>query len=209
MKDKNIIAFEAIIIKNPDMDAAYVKVPFDINAIYGKRRLLVHATFDGEAYDGQVVKMQTADYILGIRKDIRAKINKQPGDIVHVTIKERQKPQYASVKAYIASYPEDVRERMETLRALILESSPDITEKMAWSMPTYVLNGNLIHFAGEKHHLGIHPSASVIEAFKDQLTPYKCTKSSFQIPYNEPMPYDLLKQIIAFRIKEQTQQTKG
>lgn len=82
-------AFEAVILKNPDMDAAYVEIPFDVKAEFGKGRVLVHATFDGEPYDGQMVKMGTVCHVIGIRKDIRAKIGKQPGDSVAVTIQER------------------------------------------------------------------------------------------------------------------------
>ena len=68
------------------MDAAYVVVPVDIKAVYGKGRLAVHATFDGEPYDGQVVRMGTPDYMIGVRKDIRRKIGKTFGDEVFVTI---------------------------------------------------------------------------------------------------------------------------
>ena len=75
--------FDAIIIQNEDMDAAYVEVPFDIKAMFGKGRLLVHATFDGVPYDGQIVKMGTPCYIIGIRKDIRKQIGKSFGDMVH------------------------------------------------------------------------------------------------------------------------------
>jgi hypothetical protein len=82
--------FEAIIRKVPDIDDAYVEIPFDVKAEFGKGRVLVHATFDGQPYDGQVVRMGTPCHIIGLRKDIRAKIGKQPGDIVRVTIKERQ-----------------------------------------------------------------------------------------------------------------------
>lgn len=82
--------FDAVILKNPDMDAAYVEVPFDVKAAFGKGRVPVHATFDGEAYDGQLVKMGTPCHIIGIRKDIRAKIGKQPGDVVRVTLRQRE-----------------------------------------------------------------------------------------------------------------------
>lgn len=83
--------FDATIIKIPDKDAAFVKIPFDVKETFGKGRVLVHATFDGEPYDGQVVKMGTPYHIIGIRKDIRAKIGKQPGDTIHVTLREREK----------------------------------------------------------------------------------------------------------------------
>jgi hypothetical protein len=86
---KKQYSFDAVIIKNPDMDAAYVKIPFDVKEAFGKSRVLVHATFDGEAYDGQVVRMGTPCHIIGIRKDIRAKIGKQAGDVVSVTLRER------------------------------------------------------------------------------------------------------------------------
>jgi len=82
--------FDAEIKKNPDMDAAYVEIPFDVKQAFGKSRVPVHATFDGENYDGQLVKMGTPCHIIGIRKDIRAKIDRQPGDTVHVTLRERK-----------------------------------------------------------------------------------------------------------------------
>lgn len=82
--------FSAIILQNENMDAAYVKVPFDIKALFGKGRLLVHATFDGVPYDGQIVKMGTPCYIIGVRKDIRKQIRKTFGDTVKVTFQERK-----------------------------------------------------------------------------------------------------------------------
>ena len=81
--------FDAVILQNGDMDAAYVEVPFDIKALFGKGRLLVHATFDGVPYDGQIVKMGTPCFIIGLRKDIRNQIGKSFGDWVHVTFQER------------------------------------------------------------------------------------------------------------------------
>ncbi|MDL2224848.1 DUF1905 domain-containing protein [Eubacteriales bacterium OttesenSCG-928-M02] len=83
------ITFTARIEKVPDMDGAYVEIPFDVREVYGKGRVPVHATFDGEPYDGSLVRMGTPGHILGIRKDIRAKIGKQPGDMVEVTLIER------------------------------------------------------------------------------------------------------------------------
>lgn len=88
---KELYEFDGVIIKKPDMDAAYIEVPFDVKSEFGKGRVLVHATFDGEPYDGQVCRMGTPRHIIGIRKDIRQKIGKQAGGIVHVTLKERIK----------------------------------------------------------------------------------------------------------------------
>lgn len=88
---KKILEFDAVILKNPDMDAAYIEIPYDMKEIFGKSRVLVHVTFDGVPYDGQAVKMGTSCQIIGVRKDIRAKIGKQPGDKLHVTLEEREK----------------------------------------------------------------------------------------------------------------------
>lgn len=88
MNDK-LYEFEAEIKKVPDIDGAYVEIPFDVKAEFGKGRVPVFATFDGEPYEGSLVKMKTPCHIIGIRKEIRAKIGKQPGDTIKVTLKER------------------------------------------------------------------------------------------------------------------------
>lgn len=81
--------FDAVIHKVPDLDGAYIEFPYDVRAEFGRGRVKVHATFDGAPYDGSLVRMGTEAHILGIRKDIRAKIGKQPGERVHVTVAER------------------------------------------------------------------------------------------------------------------------
>lgn len=83
--------FEAEVKKVPDIDGAYIEIPFDVKAEFGKGRVPVNATFDGEPYEGSLVKMKTPCHIIGIRKEIRAKIGKQPGDSVKVTIIERER----------------------------------------------------------------------------------------------------------------------
>ncbi len=85
-----IYEFEAIIQPVDGMDAAYIEFPYDVRKEFGKGRVKVHATFDGEPYDGSLVRMKTVNHIIGIRKDIRAKIKKQPKDMIHVTIQEKE-----------------------------------------------------------------------------------------------------------------------
>lgn len=202
--------FDVTIRKTPDIDAAYVEIPLNVRETFGKGRVAVHATFDGVAYDGQLVNMghKNADgsvcHILGIRKDIRAQIGKQPGDTVRLTLQERciEPPPYRTVDEYIAQYSGEVRERMERLRAIILGCSPEITEKISWAMPTFVLNGNLVHFSGEKRHMGFHPAPSAIVAFADRLQDYRCSKGTVQLPYDQPMPYELLREMVLFRVAE-------
>lgn len=86
-----IYEFDAEILKVDGIDGAYIEFPYDVKEEFQKGRVFVHATFDGESYDGFLVRMKTVKHIIGIRKDIRKKINKQPGDIIHVTIQERDR----------------------------------------------------------------------------------------------------------------------
>lgn len=198
--------FDAVILREPDQGGAYVEVPFDVREAFGKGRVPVHATFDGEAYAGQLVKMGTPGHILGVRKDIRQRIGKQPGDTVHVTLAERTppKPAYATVEEYIARYEGEARARMERLRELILGASPLITEKISWGMATFVLNGNLIHFAGEKRHIGLHPGPEAIAHFAGRFGEYRFSKGTLQLPYDKPMPWDLIRDIIAYCVAEKS-----
>lgn len=84
-----ILSFKATILRNGEMDAAYIIVPYDIRQLFGKGRLQVNATFDGVPYRGQVVRMGTPDYLIGITKQIRKQIGKSFGDEIEVTLEER------------------------------------------------------------------------------------------------------------------------
>lgn len=84
-----VYEFEAVIQKVPDIDGAYVEFPFDVKAEFGRGRVKVAATFDGEPYEGSLVRMGTPGHILGLRRETRQKIGKQPGDTVRVTVRER------------------------------------------------------------------------------------------------------------------------
>lgn len=205
-----IYEFDAVIIREPDHNGAYVEIPFDVKVTFGKSRVPVHATFDGEPYDGQVVKMGTPCHIIGVRKDIREKIGKQPGDVVKVTLTERmpKPPKITTVDAYIAEYSGEIRERLEKLRSLILNCSPDITEKISWGMPTFVLNGDLVHFSAAKRHIGFYPTPSAIEAFAARLSDYKYSKGAVQFPNNKPIPYELIDEMVRFRVRENTTQAR-
>ncbi|WP_283674375.1 DUF1905 domain-containing protein [Butyricicoccus sp. Marseille-Q5471] len=88
MNDR-VYEFDAVICKVPELDGAYIEFPYDVRAEFGRGRVKVRATFDGVPYDGSLVRMKTPGHILGLRKDIRAAIGKQPGDTVHVTLRER------------------------------------------------------------------------------------------------------------------------
>ena len=87
--DETVYEFDAVLQKVPEIDGAYVEFPYDVRAVFGKGRVKVHITFDGIPYDGSLVRMGTPAHIVGVRKEIRAKLGKKPGDTVRVTLRER------------------------------------------------------------------------------------------------------------------------
>lgn len=206
-----IYEFDAVIVKVQDMDGAYVEIPFDVKAEFGKGRVPVSATFDGEPYNGSLVRMGTPCHILGIRKDIRAKIGKQPGDTVHVVLQEREiaavPAKIATVDAYIAQFPPERREIMAQIRQTIRENAPEAEERIRWEMPTYWQRENLVHFANGKHHIGFYPGPDAIIAFADKLADYKTSKGAVQLPLAKPIPYDLIAEITRWRVERMLEES--
>lgn len=109
-----------------------------------------------------------------------------------------------SIDEYIAEFPPEIQQVLQEIRALIKASAPDATEKMSYAMPTFYLNGNLAHFAAFTKHIGFYPTASGIEAFKEELGPYKTGRGSVQFPLGQPMPTDLIRRIVEHRVEENT-----
>jgi uncharacterized protein YdhG (YjbR/CyaY superfamily) len=110
-----------------------------------------------------------------------------------------------SIDEYIAGFPPETQKALEELRALIKASAPDATEKISYAMPTFDLNGHhLVHFAGYEKHVGFYPTGSGVEAFKEELKPYKSGKGSVQFPLGQPLPTDLIRRIVEFRVEENT-----
>lgn len=113
------------------------------------------------------------------------------------------RPQYGSIDEYIETFPPEVQVVLESIRRTIREAAPDAVEAIAYQIPTFRLNGrNLVHFAAFKGHLGFYPTASGIEAFRDELSPYKTSKGTVQFPLGDPVPQDLVARIVAFRVQE-------
>jgi uncharacterized protein YdhG (YjbR/CyaY superfamily) len=110
-----------------------------------------------------------------------------------------------SIDEYIAEFPPETRRVLEELRALIKASAPDATETISYAIPTFDLNGrHLVHFAGYKYHIGFYPGAGGIATFKEELTPYKSAKGSVQFPLGPPLPTDLIRRIVEFRVAKNT-----
>ncbi len=108
------------------------------------------------------------------------------------------------IDEYIKKFPEEVQGKLEKLRQVIVENAPDAVEKISYGMPTFYLNGNLVHFAAYSGHIGFYPAPSGIEAFIDELSVYKTSKGAIQFPINEELPLDLIKKIVLFRVGENT-----
>jgi uncharacterized protein YdhG (YjbR/CyaY superfamily) len=112
-----------------------------------------------------------------------------------------------SVSQYIQAQPAIHRSKLEDMRRTILQAAPDAKEAIKYGMPTFVLQGNLVHFALCKNHIGFYPSPSGITNFEKELTAYVCSKGSIHFPLDQPIPEKLVKQIVGFRAKEN--QTKA
>ncbi|HNT66822.1 MAG TPA: DUF1801 domain-containing protein [bacterium] len=112
----------------------------------------------------------------------------------------RQGPQ--SIDEYIAGFPHDVQLLLQQLRTLIKRIAPDAAEAIRYQIPTFVLNGNLVHFAAFKNHIGFYPTPSGIEAFKEELAPYESAKGSVKFLIDKPIPFDLIADIVRFRAIE-------
>jgi uncharacterized protein YdhG (YjbR/CyaY superfamily) len=119
------------------------------------------------------------------------------------------KPEPTSVDDYIASFPAEVQHMLSDLRTLIKRLAPEATEKISYKMPTYYLNGNLVHFAAYARHIGFYPTPSAISAFQDELAGYKHAKGSVQFPLDEPLPVDLITRIVEYRVQENRAKKKG
>ena len=109
---------------------------------------------------------------------------------------------YNTVDEYFLQFPDKVQEILQELRRLIKDTAPEAEEKISYQMPTYYLHGNLVHFAAHKNHIGFYPTPTGIEAFKDELSNYKGAKGSVQFPIDKPMPFDLIRKIVEFRVSE-------
>lgn len=115
---------------------------------------------------------------------------------------ESRKNSFNSIDEYIANFPEEVQLKLKGLRATIKASAPDAVEKISYQMPTFFQNGNLVHFAAYKNHIGFYPTPSGIEAFKDELSIYEGAKGTIRFPIDEPLPLELISKIVKFRVAE-------
>jgi uncharacterized protein YdhG (YjbR/CyaY superfamily) len=112
------------------------------------------------------------------------------------------KKRFETIDEYIATFPRNVQEILEEMRRTIQESAPNAKEAISYQMPTFKLNGNLVHFAAFKNHIGFFPTPSGISRFKKELSHYETSKGTVRFPLNEPIPFDLIRKIVKYRVKE-------
>src|SRR5687768_2383582 len=107
-----------------------------------------------------------------------------------------------TIDEYISGFPKDIQKVLKEIRETIRSAAPDAEETISYAIPTFKLNGNLVHFAAFKNHIGFYPAPSGIEAFKKELSGYEGAKGSVQFPLDAPMPFALITRIVKFRVKE-------
>ena len=117
-----------------------------------------------------------------------------------------QKKQAATIGEYIAQFPTEVQQILQQIRETIRREAPEAEEAMRYQIPTFRLNGNLVHFAAFKNHIGFYPAPSGIKQFQKELSGYETAKGTIQFPLDKPIPYDLIAKITAFRVEEQISQ---
>jgi len=110
---------------------------------------------------------------------------------------------FRTVDEYIAKSSKNVRDVLQELKRVIKESAPEAEETISYDIPTFDLDGrHLVHFAAYKNHIGFYPTSSGVEAFKKELSPFKTSRGTVQFPLDKPIPFDLVKKIVKFRIEE-------
>jgi uncharacterized protein YdhG (YjbR/CyaY superfamily) len=116
-----------------------------------------------------------------------------------------QTPKPKDIDEYIARFPDDVQKLLQEVRATIKKAAPGAKEAISYAMPTFKLNGNLVHFAAFKNHIGFYPLPAGHEAFKDELSGYKTGRGSVQFPIDKPLPLNLITRMVKFRVKQDSE----
>ena len=114
-----------------------------------------------------------------------------------------------TIDEYIAGFPQDVQEILEKIRITIRKAAPGAKETIRYRMPTFTLEGNLVHFAAFKTHIGFYPVPTGIEKFKNELSVYEGGKGSVKFPLDRPIPFGLISRIVKFRVKENLARAKA
>jgi len=121
---------------------------------------------------------------------------------------EKQTKQILTIDEYIGPFPKHIQKKLEAIRKLVAKLAPNAQEKISYQMPTFYLNGNLVHFAGFKNHIGFYPTPHGISEFQKELSKHKNGKGSVQFPLDEPLPMKLIERMVKYRIQKNKVGTK-
>ena len=121
---------------------------------------------------------------------------------------ERKENQDSSINEYIARFPKEVQSILQKIRETIREAAPQAQEAISYQIPTFKLNGNLVHFAAYKDHVSFFPTSSGVAAFKKELSEYKTATGTIRFPLDKPIPFELIRKIVRFRAKENLQKKR-
>jgi uncharacterized protein YdhG (YjbR/CyaY superfamily) len=116
-----------------------------------------------------------------------------------------QRLHFSTIDEYIQTFPKDVQKILEQIRAAIKEAAPGAEEAISYQIPTFKFNGNLVHFAAFKNHIGFYPAPKGKDLFKKELSGYKGGKGTVQFPFDKPMPLALIQKIVKYRVKENSE----
>jgi uncharacterized protein YdhG (YjbR/CyaY superfamily) len=122
---------------------------------------------------------------------------------------EENKNKFTTIDEYILQFSPEVQEILANLRNVIKESAPEAVEKISYQMPNFALHGNLVHFAAYQKHIGFYPAASGVAAFTEKLLEYKTSKGAIQFPIDKPLPYELIREIVQYRVEENIKGAEG
>ena len=114
-----------------------------------------------------------------------------------------------TIEQYIAGFSPDIQSLLEELRSVIREEAPEAEETISYQLPTFKLHGNLIHFGAFKNHIGLYPTPSGMEQFREALSAYENAKGSVKFPLNQPLPWDLIREIVRFRVNENLEKARS
>jgi uncharacterized protein YdhG (YjbR/CyaY superfamily) len=120
-----------------------------------------------------------------------------------------QRIEARNIDEYIAAFPVDIQKKLKELRSAIKAAAPTAGETIKYAIPTFTQNGNLVHFAAYKNHIGFYPAPSGIEAFKKELSVYESSKGAIKFPIDEKLPLPLIKQIVKFRVQDNIARVKS
>jgi uncharacterized protein YdhG (YjbR/CyaY superfamily) len=110
-----------------------------------------------------------------------------------------------NIDEYIAEFPPEVQAKLQRIRAAIKKAAPKAEEAIKYSMPTFVLNGNLVHFAGYKNHIGFYPAPRALQQFREELSKYEGSKGAVRFPLDKPVPIGLIQRMVKFRVASMAQ----